>query len=124
MPQYTLHRNYTLATTNGVISFVAGEPVHVPPQMERDAVSIGATCVDGEAPSLLNTPDAQSQPMGSDRDALVKDAITAILEANSPEDFGSAGMPTAKAVEKRVGFKVDRQLLAALWLELKSSKGE
>jgi hypothetical protein len=47
MPQFILHRNYVLRTTNGhAIGFVANEPTNVPEICVEDAVAIGARPVD------------------------------------------------------------------------------
>lgn len=120
MPNYVLNRNYTLRTTSGVLSFVKGQPTFVPKHMERDVVAVGGEIVDGEAPALLEPEKVIPQaPVGEDRSKQILTAIELIVERNDSADFTGSGSPTVKAVERILGFDVDRGEVAAAWAEFK-----
>ncbi len=117
MPNYVLStRSYLLATTNGVISFVKGEPTWVPPHMEKDAVHIGAECVDGEGAQLLDAEERLPDiPQGGDREQQLFIAFDLLVDRNESSDFTAQGVPTVKSVEKIVGFDVDRSEIQEQW---------
>ena len=121
MPKYTLHRDYTHRSTLGVISFEEDVPTHVPPHMEKEVIAIGAVRADGETPKVLEQdkklPDV---PLGDDREAEIKAAFDLLIERNDSNDFTGQGVPTVKAVEKIVGFDVDRKELVELWAAIKA----
>lgn len=119
MPNYTLNRDFMLRTTDGVISFVKGEPAWVPPNMVKHAVGIGAEPVDGAKPDLTDAPEAPEQLSDEDRKALILAAFEQIKGKNDSKDFTGAGCPTVKAVERIVEFAVERTEVAELWNEFK-----
>lgn len=125
MPQYVLSRNYTLRTTNGVITFVKGEPTWVIPPMERDVVAIGGERVDGEKVDMLE-PEKVAKPVitGTEREAQIYAAFDLIVEANESKDFTGAGTPTVKAVEKLTNIDFDRGEIAEAWAKYKEAKAE
>lgn len=116
MPEYVLNRTYTLRTIDGVISFVKGEPSWVPPHMERQAASIGAMPVAGEGVDLI---DKESEkviaPSGDERTGQLFAAFDLLVEKNDSKEFTGQGVPTIKAVEKLVGFDVDRTEVIEKW---------
>lgn len=117
MKKLILNRNYVLTTTKGhVIRFVKGEPTHVPPIVYQEAIAIGAQPDDDEAPDLL--PDEKQAVVVHDitqRNALILGAIEKIVGGNSRMDFTAAGTPTVKAVERELGFDVDRAEVNRNW---------
>lgn len=123
MPLYTLNRNFTLRTTSGVISFIKDEETHVPPFMEREAQAIGALPVEDTDVSLVpQDPKLPSTPQGEDRNKEVFAAFDLLIERNDSNDFTGQGAPSVKAVEKIVGFDVDRSEVLELWAEHKTLK--
>lgn len=121
MPKYTLHRDYTHRSTLGVISFEEGVETHVPPHMEKEVIAIGAVRADGETPKVLEqAPKLPAAPIGDDREAEIKAAFDLLIERNDSNDFTGQGVPTVKAVEKIVGFDVDRKELVELWAAIKA----
>ena len=125
MPQYVLSRNYTLRTTNGVISFVKGEPTWVPSFMEKDAVGIGAERVDGEKVELLEPEQPPKTVItGTEREAQLYAAFDLIVETNESKDFTGAGTPTVKAVEKLTNIDFDRGEITDAWAKYKEAKAE
>lgn len=113
MPFFVLHRNYTLSTTHGVITFVKGERTWVAPGMVPHVVAIGAECVDEDAPDVL-APEAQpvKAPQGDERMQQLFVAFDLIREKNDAKEFTGQGVPTVKAVEKIVSFAVERGEIA------------
>ena len=125
MAEYVLHRTHTLRTTNGVISFVKGEPTLVPVAMERDAIAIGCIRADGKdvdtsEPVVAAKPDVQ----GLERQDELFAAFSLITESNESKDFTGQGVPTVKAVEKIVSFDVDRAEIVEAWGEFKVKLAE
>ena len=124
MPQVKLSRNHLHRSPNGVISFVAGEPTHVPPHMLREVMMIGAEVVDGDTPSLIpEAPQAPAAPAGLDRTDAIKAAFQLIVERNDSADFTGSGRPSVKAVEKITEFDVETKEVADLWDEFKVTLG-
>lgn len=123
MPKYTLHRDYVHRSTLGVISFEEDVPTHVPPHMEKEVIAIGAVRAEGEGdtPKVLDPekklPDI---PVGDEREAEIKAAFELLIDRNDSDDFTGQGVPTVKAVEKIVGFDVDRKEIVELWAAMKA----
>lgn len=126
MPEYVLNRNHVLRTTNGVISFVKGEPAWVTPQMEKDAVAIGAQRVDGDSPDPLGDEEkpAPVAPTGDERKDQFFAAFELMVEKNDAKEFTGQGVPTVKAIEKLLGFDADGKEIALYWTEFKTAKAE
>lgn len=125
MAEFVLNRTHTLRTTNGVITFVKGEPTHVPPDMHRDAVSIGAVRADG-ADVDTSEPVVEAKPVihGLERQDELFAAFALIMEKNDSKEFTGQGVPTVKAVEKIVSFDVDRSEVVEGWAEYKVKLAE
>lgn len=125
MPNYTLNRNYTLRTVDGVISFEKGEPTWVPPNMEKHALSIGAEPVEPTDTTVLgDEPEQKPELDDDDRKELILTALKEIEAGNVTSNFTGAGVPTVKAVEKITGFDVDRSEVAELWAAYNAGKSE
>lgn len=124
MAEFVLNRSHTLRTTNGVITFVKGQPTSVPRDMERDAVSIGAVPVDGEFDT--SDPVTPEKPVlhGIEREEELYAAFALIAEKNDSKEFTAQGVPTIKAVEKIVSFDVDRSEVVEAWGEYKIKLAE
>lgn len=123
MPEYILHRTHLLSTTNGVVSFEKDEPTWVPNHMIRDAEAIGAIPVDGDLQDPLGEEKKLPEiPVGDDRKDQIFTAFELLIERNEANDFTGQGVPTVKAVEKIVGFDVERSEVLELWAEHKVSK--
>ena len=125
MPQFVLNRTHTLRTTNGVLSFVKGEPTNVPPEMVKDIIAIGGIRADGEQVDT-SEPVAAVKPalVGIERQDALYAAFALIAEKNDPKEFTGQGVPTVKAVEKIIGFDVERMELVEAWTAYKIAKAE
>ena len=125
MPLYTLNRDYTLRTVDGVISFTKGEPTWVTQAMVRHAVSIGAEPKGGDKPELINSAVSTKPALSHDeRRTMIFLAFEQIESVNDTKDFTGAGVPTVKAVEKLTEFDVDRVEITEAWAEYRASKAE
>lgn len=125
MPEYTLHRDYLLRTTNGVVSFEKDKPTWVVPAMERDAAQIGAQRVDGKGVDLLEAVVAPVvAPAGDDRAGQFYAAFELLIERNDSKDFTGQGSPTIKALEKILGFDVERSEAGEYWSAFRVAKAE
>lgn len=126
MPEYVLNRNHVLRSTNGVVSFEKGKPTWVVPALEKEAVAIGAERVDGDAPDPLSEMDKPSLPTYSpeEREEQIKIAFEMLVERNESKDFTAQGVPTVKAVERIVGFEVERGEILEVWAAVKQAKAE
>lgn len=117
MPNYVLHRSYTLATSKGHrIRFEKGKPVSIPPACVPDALAIGAVPEDGSPPDVIEdskAPAVQADPAARASDVL--EAIKLICERNQRADFSAAGAPKEAAVAKLVGYEVSKAERDAAW---------
>jgi hypothetical protein len=121
MPEYVLNRNYVLRTTKGhIISFVKGEPAWVPPIIEKDAIAIGAERADGGSTDLLGPEkEAVKTISGDELRAQMFTTFELIVEKNDPKEFTGQGIPRVDAVERILGFNVDRADVVDAWAEFK-----
>lgn len=126
MPLYTLNRNYVLRSLLGQsVQFVKNQPVDVPALLEKEARSIGAERVDGDNPDVLDAETETVAPMTSgERTDQITTAFELLIERNDPKDFTGAGVPSVKAVEKIVGFDVDRAEVVEAWAAYRAAQGE
>lgn len=126
MPEYTLNRNHLHRSTQGfTIKFEKGRPVHVPPACEREVVAFGAERVDGDNPDVLAPENVDDPtPVGQDREAILFAAFEQIVAVNDSKDFGAAGTPSIKAVERLVKFGIDKKELLEVWHAFRASKDE
>ena len=125
MPLYQLNRTYTLRTPNGVVSFTKNEPVWVPTHLERDAAGIGAVRSDGKHVDMIEPEQAKLPELGADeRVSQMNVAFELLIERNDAKDFTGQGVPTVKAVEKIVGFSVERSEVLEAWAAYRVAKAE
>lgn len=117
---YVLNRNYTLITTKGrSIQFIKGVPTHVPPNMIRDVVALGATPEDGSDPNLELEPNVKQAPQDPTvRLPLITTAVKVVIERGEREDFTGAGHPHEKAVSREAGFRVATKEISQVWQQL------
>ena len=83
----------------------------VPPMFRREANARGC----------LTSPDeVLDADLGSDfdRKKVIADAIRAMLDGNNEGDFKNDGTPNLNALQKRVGFQVQREEADAIFTEV------
>ena len=123
MPNYVLNRDYVLVGPGHRIGFVKGNPVWVPPELELEAVRIGAENVDGDTPDALGKAEVKSPELSAEeRVIMITEAINQIVTANNSKDFTAAGSPSVKAVEMIVDFSVERAEIDEIWTKLKAGE--
>lgn len=124
MPELVLNRNYTLSTTKGhSVVFVKNKPTFVPNAIYQEAIAIGAQPADGSDPDVLKDDEKDSTPADpAERAPLILAAIEAIIGRNLREDFTAAGTPTAAAVSKEVGFRVQNKEIAPIMQQYHDAK--
>lgn len=124
MPEFVLNRNYSMCSLSGhVIDFKKGQPTYVPPSCAREAASIGAECVDGKVDAL--DPEALAAvPMSpDDRHESIIAAFKMLEERNGRNDFTGNGSPAVPALEKILGFDVDKKEVTSLWAAYRAEQG-
>lgn len=124
MPELILNRNYTLSTTKGhSVVFVKDEPTFVPNAIYQEAIAIGAQPADGTDPDVLEDEVKDNTPADpADRAPLILAAIETLTARNDREDFTAAGTPTAAAMSKEVGFKVQAKEIAPVMQQYHDNK--
>jgi hypothetical protein len=116
MPQFTLHRNYTLRSTKGrSIAFVKDEPTYVPPFMVPEVVAIGGRAVDEDVDILPD--DTEETPLTPEQRAVaVREAIEKLVRRNERGDFTGSGLPDVRRLSAEVGFSVHSAERDKMWL--------
>ncbi len=117
MPEYVLGRTYTHRSTHGhVINFVKGQPVYIPPVLEREVTQLGAEPVVGDRMDLLeDLPTAPVAPVGEDRKAILLAAFEQLEGRNARGDFTGQGRPNLSVLKDLVGFEVITRERDAVW---------
>jgi hypothetical protein len=124
MPEFVLNRNHSMRSLYGhIIDFKKGQPTYVPPICAREAASIGAECVDGKVDPL--GPEAEIvAPMSPDeRQENILAAFKLLEERNGRSDFTGNGVPATPALEKILGFDVDKKEINPLWAAYRAEQG-
>lgn len=126
MPDYVLNRNYTHRSLLGhSVEFKKGEPVFVPPILEKEVVAIGAQRVDGDNPAVVEEVKKAEEVLSDEqRKEELYAAFDLIVERNDSGDFTAQGIPTVKAVEKIVSFNVDKKEVVDTYGEYRVAKQE
>ncbi len=120
--KFTSSRKLVLEGFGHVLVFGKGDTLFVPPALHQRAVEQGLEPVllEGEeAPKAPKTPDDAA------RITAIKDAMRAIAERNSADDFTAGGLPKVRAIEALTGGvrPADTKEHQALWAEVVASVG-
>jgi len=124
MPEYVLNRDYQLRTTKGyTVAFKKGEPVFVPPLIEKDAIAIGAERADnGKTDILVPEANSKSQMTFEELREAMFAAFDLLVEKNESDDFTAQGVPKVAVVEKMIETDIDRKELVEAWTEYRAGK--
>lgn len=118
-------RDYTLRTTLGhIIFFEANKATPVPESAYQEALAkniLPTEVPDGEKP---NFDMAGGRVTGPLKDALVFEAIQALVKRNNSEDFTGGGMPKAIALTRESGVDVSAQETSKYWDRYKQITAE
>lgn len=101
----------SIGLTSGHMLVIERTGTDVPPMFRREAVARGC----------LTSPDEIVAPEGEanfDRKKVIGDAIRAMLDGDNEGDFKNDGTPNLNALQKRVGFAVQREEADAIFAEV------
>lgn len=123
MSEFVLNRNHTLVSLAGrVISFKAGQPVWVPPEVEKEAMLIGALPTEGTKDILDPEPEEQLELSAADRLAAINKAFVVMKGRDARGDFTAQGVPNTKVLEKLTGFEVTSKERDETWQAFKEAE--
>jgi len=117
MPKMIANRDVRVASLTGhVIVFKENVIKNVARAAVSDCLKVGIILAPGETLDTV-TPD-QAVPGGAERLEKIKEVTRSIIARNERDDFGSAGRPTARAVDTRCGFKTEAGERDMVWSAL------
>lgn len=91
----------SIGLTSGHMLVIERAGTEVPPMFRREAISRGCLTSPDEIVDAVQEP-------GFDREKVIADAIRAMLDGDNEGDFKNDGTPNLNALQKRVGFQVQR----------------
>lgn len=101
----------SIGLTSGHMLLIERAGTEVPPMFRREAISRGC----------LTSPDEvvdEEQTSEFDRKKVIADAIRLMLDGDNEGDFKNDGTPDLRALQKRVGFQVQRDEADAIFKEV------
>ena len=113
-----------VALTSGHAAVIGHEWRELPEIFHRDALAQGAQCdathIDNPEPPSINGGEQANGGQPSEDDAY-REAILLMIERDEEGDFvASTGLPNLKALEKLVGFRVNKERAYAAFHQLKA----
>lgn len=106
----------SIGLTSGHMLVIEHSGTETPMMFRREAISRG--CV-----SSLEELEQSGVEKDFDRKKVIADAIRGMLDGNNEGDFKNDGTPNLNALQKRVGFSVQREEADAIFKEV-SEEGE
>lgn len=103
-----------LSLTSGHTMVVGPEPTDVPDRFKRAAIDAGCL-LPGEEPEA---------PPERTRHQVIVDAIQAMVDAGSEENFNADGTPDLSRLKKKLGWAVTREERDAAWRVVKGDDGD
>lgn len=101
-----------IALTSGHTALVGVEPTELPANFHKEAIARGCLPEGVE-------PDAAPDTSGAfDRKKVIVDALNLMMDGDTEGDFKNDGKPNLTALNKRVGFQVERVEADAIWEEV------
>lgn len=101
----------SIGLTSGHMLVVERAGTDVPPMFRREAIARGCLT----SPDEVIDPD---QDPDFDRKKVIADAIRSMLDGDNEGDFKNDGTPNLNALQKRVGFSVQREEADAVFKEV------
>lgn len=124
MPEFVLNRTHNIIARGHNIRFEKGVPTYVPPELVKDAVAIGAECVEGDV-DVLGPEEAEQTPLTPDeKEALFYAQFDEFVARNDREDFDASGTPAYETLRERLPFSFSRKERNAVWQKYVASKAE
>lgn len=103
-----------IALLTGHTAVVTSEGIELAPMFRKEAIARGALPV-GIA---TDEPENPEQPSRAD---LIRNAMKSLVEKGDVEDFTKDGRPDLRALDKAVGFTVDKSERDFIWNALSAS---
>ena len=124
MAEFILNRNYMLQGMGHGIKFVKGQPTWVPECLHREAIGIGAECIDGKVEIVDpdEMPEVELTPV--DKEALFYKAFDKLTARNDRHDFGGDGKPTVEALKEFVTFSFGKKEMITIFQKYRAEKAE
>lgn len=118
-------RDFVLRTTTGhTVRFEAGKPTPVPEAIYAEALARNIVPVKGpidtDSPATGNTRVSLHGPL---RDALLYNAIHALVQRNQPEDFDGGGQPKPSSIKDFCGVPISAQERTKYWSNYRELMG-
>lgn len=122
-------RKFTLRTTTGhSIEFKGpNEPVDVPSVAVQQAMAAGAIPADQSDHQDFSKDvedrltKAQREPIGEERDILIRERMRDLIGINNTDDFDGAGRPKLTSLSAGLEFRVYAGDRDRLWQDVKAS---
>ena len=109
MPEFTLNRTHNLLGHGYNIRFTKGEPTYVPPELVREALSIGAEAIGG-VPDVLGAEDIPPEQLtAADREAMYFAVFDDLFKENDAAKFGGDGRPSMATLKAALTFETDKK---------------
>lgn len=123
MAMFVLNRNHTLVSLAGrVVSFKVGQPVWVPPEVEKEALLIGAQPTEGTMDILDPDPEAEPEMSAEDRLVAINNAYGLMKGRDVRGDFTAQGVPNIKVLASLTGFEVTSKERDDTWQAFKEAE--
>lgn len=121
-------RDRTIESTLGhVLFFQKGVPQHVPPELVKTVLDMGAEAVDdealAEAAKVMAPAGAKVEPTDPNaRAEALAEAIALLVEAGKREAFTAGGAPHVKALNELLGWTPSSEERDTAWLAFQANK--
>jgi len=101
----------SIGLTSGHMLVIERAGTEVPPMFRREAIARGCLT---SADEVVET----DEEVNFDRKKVIGDAIRLMLDGDNEGDFKNDGTPNLNALQKRVGFAVQREEADAIFTEI------
>jgi hypothetical protein len=117
-------RDYMLRTISGhMVKFEANVARDVPVDCVEAAIAVGAVFDDGAAFIPSEKREAGVEPKyGFEREEDIFKACETIIEKASPDDFTASSAPKLDAVNRELGYSVERREVNKVWRKLQEAR--
>jgi hypothetical protein len=124
--KFVMNRDRTVPSTLGhVIEFKKDIPTHVPKALHQMVMEAGAVPEEEleDDPRDAKSPKGATAPEdGDERKSQILTAMELIADENKAESFSAGGVPSAKALQAALGWKVTEQERKELWVAFTQAK--
>jgi hypothetical protein len=127
MPEFILNRTHVLDGKGHKIRFTKGQPTYVPPELIREAIGIGAECLDETVKPFGDDEDEDgkidpNKMTPEDKEKVFFAAFELLIERNGRDDFGGDGKPAMDALKKLIDFNFVKKERDAAFQKFREQK--